>query len=143
VLLAVHVSPANLSDRDGAVELLRRLDRRHLPRRHGWADSGYRGAFLAWALARSKIAFEVVVRADGGRRRRRLPPGAEPPVVPRFAVVPRRWVVERTFAWLARFRRLSKDYKSILASISRVSPSGHGLPLGSSSSSPLHSSSSG
>src|SRR6266511_1853591 len=46
LLLAVHVSPADTSDRDGAVELLRRLDRRHLPRlRHGWADGGDRGAF--------------------------------------------------------------------------------------------------
>jgi putative transposase len=102
-------------------ELLRRLDRRHLPRlRHGWADSGYRGAFLAWALARSKIAFEVVVRADGGRRRRWLPPGAEPPVVPRFAVLPRRWVVERTFAWLGRVRRLSKDYEFLPATSEAV-----------------------
>ena len=67
-LLAVDVSPANVSDRDGAVALLQRLDRRHLPRlRYGWADGGYRGAFLAWALARSRIAFEVVARADGGR----------------------------------------------------------------------------
>jgi putative transposase len=112
LLLAVYVSPANVSDRDGAAELLRRLDRRHLPRlRYGWADGGYRGGFLAWALARSKIAFEVVVRTDGGRRRRWLPPGAEPLVVPRLAVVPRRWVVERSFAWLGRSRRLSKEYE--------------------------------
>jgi putative transposase len=104
--------PANVSDQDGAAELLGRLDRRQLPRlRYGWADGGYRGAFLAWALARSKIAFQVVARADGGRRRRWLPPGVEPPMVPRFAVVPRRWVVERTFTWLGRFRRLSKDYE--------------------------------
>ena len=61
LLLAVHVTAADVSDRDGAAELLRRMDRRHLPRlRYGWADGGYRGAFLAWALARSKIAFEVV-----------------------------------------------------------------------------------
>jgi putative transposase len=112
LLLAVHVSPANVSDQDGAAELLGRLDRRQLPRlRYGWADGGYRGAFLAWALARSKIAFQVVARADGGRRRRWLPPGVEPPIVPRFAVVPRRWGVERTFTWLGRFRRLSKDYE--------------------------------
>ena len=121
LLLAVHVTPADVSDRDGAAELLRRLDRRHLPRlRHGWADGGYRGGFLAWALARSKIAFEVVARADGGRRRRWLPPGVEPPVVPRFAVVPRRWVVERTFAWLGRFRRLSKDYEYLTATSEAV-----------------------
>jgi transposase len=121
LLLAVHVTPADVSDRDGAVELLRRLDRRQLPRlRHGWADGGYRGGFLGWALARCKIAFEVVQRADGGRRRRWLPPGVEPPVVPRFAVVPRRWVVERTFAWLGRYRRLSKDYEFLPATSEAV-----------------------
>jgi transposase len=115
------VSAADVSDRDGAMALLRRLDRRHLPRlRHGWADGGYRGAFLGWALARSKITFEVVARADGGRRRRWLPSGVEPPVMPRFAVVPRRWVVERTFAWLGRFRRLSKDYEYLPATSEAV-----------------------
>ena len=117
----MHVSPADVSDRDGAAELLRRLDRRHLPRlRHGWADGGDRGGFLAWALARSRIVVEVVARADGGRRRRWLPSGVEPPVVPRFAVVPRRWVVERTFAWLGRFRRLSKDYEFLPATSEAV-----------------------
>jgi putative transposase len=58
---------------------------------------------------------EVVRRSDGGRRRRWLPPDAAPPVVPRFAVVPRRWVVERTSAWPGRFRRLSKDYEYLAA----------------------------
>jgi hypothetical protein len=105
----VHVTAADVSDRDGATELLRRLDRRHVPRlRYGWVDSGYRGGFLAWALARSKIAFEVVSRADGGRRRRWLPPGVEPPVVPRFAVVPRRWVVERTQSHCPQSARLDR-----------------------------------
>ena len=63
-------------------------------------DGGDRGGFLAWAAEQVKLRLEVVQRADGGRHRRWLPAGAEPPTVPRFAVVPRRWVGERTFAWL-------------------------------------------
>jgi transposase len=121
LLLAVHVTAANVGDRDGAVQLLERLDRRCLPRlRQGWADGGYRGAFLDWARQRHRIAFQVVTRADGGRRRRWVAPDQPPPEVPAFAVVPRRWVVERTFAWLGRFRRLSKDYEFLPATSEAV-----------------------
>jgi transposase len=108
----VHVTPADVGDRDGAAELLERLDRRRFPRlRHGWADQGYRGPFVGWVKQRFGITLEVVQRRDGGRRARWLPPGVTPPVVAAFAVVPRRWVVERTFGWLGRFRRLGKDYE--------------------------------
>jgi putative transposase len=97
LVVKVHVTPADTSDRDGAVELLGRLDRRRFPRlRHGWVDQGYRGEFLGLVKQRFGVTLEVVQRRDGGRRRRWLPAGAEPPVVPAFAVVPRRWVVERT-----------------------------------------------
>jgi hypothetical protein len=61
-----------------------------------------------------------VVRADGGRRARWLPPGAEPPQVPAFQVVPRRWVVERSFAWLGRSRRLARDYEFLPATAEAV-----------------------
>src|SRR6266487_5098774 len=91
----VHVTPADVGDRDGAAELLGRLDRRRFPRlRHGWADQGYRGPFVGWVKQRFGITLEVVQRRDGGRRARWLPPGVEPPVVAAFAVVPRRWVAE-------------------------------------------------
>jgi transposase len=66
------------------------------------------------------VTLQVVARPDGGRRARWLPPGAEPPPVPAFAVVPRRWVVERTFGWLGRFRRLSKDYEFLPATSEAV-----------------------
>jgi putative transposase len=96
--------------------LLRRLDWRRFPRvRHGWVDQGYRGQFLDWVKQHFGVTLEVVVRRDGGRRARWVPPGVEPPAVPAFAVVPRRWVVERTFGWLGRFRRLSKDYEFLPA----------------------------
>ena len=90
------MTAADVGDRDGAVALLRRLDRRRFPRlRHGWVDGGYRGPFLDWTQQRRGISFQVVSRSDGGRKPRWLPPGATPPIVSPFAVVPRRWVVER------------------------------------------------
>jgi putative transposase len=107
-----HVTPADTSDRDGAVGLLRRLDWRRFPRlRYGWVDQGYRGEFLAQVKQSFGVTLQVVQRPGGGRRGRWLPAGAEPPVVPAFQVVPRRWVVERSFAWLGRSRRLARDYE--------------------------------
>ena len=89
------MTAADVGDRDGAMALLGRLDRRRFPRlRHGWVDGGYRGPFLDWAAKRRGTTFQVVQRSDGGRRRRWLPEGATPPIVPAFAVVPRRWVVD-------------------------------------------------
>src|SRR5215211_2942327 len=121
LVIKVHMTAADVGDRDGAAALLRSLDRRRFPRlRHGWADGGYRGPFLDWAAKHRGIAFQVVQRRDGGRQRRWLPPGATPPIVAPFAVAPRRWVVERTFAWLGRYRRLSKDYEYLTATSEAV-----------------------
>jgi putative transposase len=108
-----HVTPADVGDRDGAVGLLRRLDRRRFPRlAHGWADQGDRGAFLAWVQATMGITLAVVRRADGGRRRRWLPPGVEPPLVPAFAVVPRRWVWSGPSAGWAGFAASARTTSS-------------------------------
>jgi putative transposase len=116
-----HVTPADVSDRDGATGLLRRLDWRRFPRlRYGWVDQGYRGEFLGWVREHFGVRLQVVVRRDGGRRGRWLPPGAAPPQVPAFQVEPRRWVVERSFGWLGRSRRLARDYEFLPATSEAV-----------------------
>lgn len=98
----VVVHPADEQDRDGAYAVLAgaadgRVDRV----RHLWVDGGYRGPLLEWVVQTLGWTVEVVTRS------------AEQVG---FAVQPRRWVVERTFAWLGRFRRLSKDYEEDILS---------------------------
>ena len=93
-VLEVLVTPADVADRDGAYDLLR-AGRAALPRlRHVWADGAYAGEVVEWAAEEMDCAVEIVSRPPGQRG---------------FAVQPRRWVVERTFAWLGRNRRLSRD----------------------------------
>jgi transposase len=117
----VHITPADTGDRDGGAGLLGRVDWRWFPRlRHGWVDQGYRGQFLDRVKQAFGVKLQVVQRPDGGRRGRWVPPDTAAPVVAAFAVVPRRWVVERTFAWLGRFRRLSKDYEFLPATSEAV-----------------------
>jgi transposase len=101
-LLAVLVHAANIQDCHGAVPLLRSLRRAFPKLHHIFADRVYRGEQLPTALAdcgRWKI--EIVQR---------------PPGVKGFQLLPRRWVVERTLAWLCRSRRLAKDFEATIAS---------------------------
>ncbi len=103
------VHSAEIRDADGAElifvavkEISRRLKKI-------WADMGYRGERLRqWILANTDWELEIVQRP---RRWGWYPENVEPPEMPRFTVLKRRWVVERTFAWLSRHRRLSKDYE--------------------------------
>jgi putative transposase len=101
-LLAVLVHEANIQDPHGAVPLLRSL-RRAFPRLHHiFADRVYRGEQLRNAIADcGPWTIEIVQR---------------PPGVKGFQLLPRRWVVERTFAWLGRSRRLAKDFEATIAS---------------------------
>jgi len=102
LVLAAFVHPANIQDCHGAVPLLTAL-RRSFPRlRHIFADRVYRGRQLLDALAPTgPWTIEIVQR---------------PPGVKGFQLLPRRWVVERTFAWLGRSRRLAKDFEATIES---------------------------
>ena len=92
--------PWALQDRDGA-----RLVRPILRQRFGWlrcifVDGGYAGTLADWVkalLPRRGLKLEIIKRSDANKHR--------------FAILPRRWVVERTFGWLSKFRRLAKDYE--------------------------------
>jgi putative transposase len=107
------VHPANVPDGVGGLRLLRAAlaDRAEaLPRlQHLWVDTAYQGRFKAWVEQTLGWTVAVVRRP---RRWVWVGPGQEPPALPRgFQVLPRRWVVERTFGWLGRWRRTSKDYE--------------------------------
>jgi putative transposase len=101
-LLAVLVHPANLQDNHGAVPLLRIIGRMFPKLRHLFADRVYRGPKLLDAIADlGKWTIEIVTRSQS---------------VGTFRAEPRRWVVERTFAWFGRNRRLAKDFEASIAS---------------------------
>jgi transposase len=95
-LLAVVVTAANVGDRTGAKLLIIALLNTCTRLKLIWADSGYDGKPLAdWAHTVARIAIEVIKRTE----------------LHVFKVVPRRWVVERSFGWLMRYRRLVRDYE--------------------------------
>jgi putative transposase len=96
-LLEVVVSAANISDQMGAKALLNKVERQIALRLLKiWADKGYQGDLELWFDEHWQIELEIVA-ADKDQKG--------------FAVQPRRWVVERTFAWLGKYRRLSKDFE--------------------------------
>ena len=98
LLLGVAVHAANIQDRDGAKQVLNKVKGR-LPRLLLiWADGGYAGQLVGWVEENFGWVLEIVKRDPDAKG---------------FKLLPRRWVVERTFGWLGRHRRLSKDYESL------------------------------
>jgi len=113
LVLKVKVHAADIADRDGARLLLAPLPGVCTRLRQLWVDMGYRGQVLDWMHSHLGWRVEVVKNPS---RWGWYPIDVEPPPMPAFTVLPRRWVVERSFAWLGRYRRMSKDYEYLPAS---------------------------
>ena len=101
LLLIVVVHTANIQDRDGAKLVLEQIKGNFSRLELIWADAGYSGKLVDWVNSIYGWILEIVKRSDD---------------VKGFQVLPRRWVVERTFGWLGRYRRLSKDYEGLTES---------------------------
>jgi putative transposase len=98
LLMRVVVLPADIQDREGAQDVCH-VAAPVCPRLEQiWADQAYAGALVDWVREEYGWRLEIV---------------SKPPGQVGFAVQPRRWVVERTFAWLSTYRRLSKDYEEL------------------------------
>ena len=101
LVLAVVVHSAAIQDRDGAKLVLEKMKGLFPRLRLIWADGGYAGKLIDWVAETGQWVLEIVKRNQD---------------VKGFVVLPRRWVVERTFGWLGRYRRLSKDYEQLTES---------------------------
>lgn len=95
LLLAVVVHSASRQDRDGVKLLFFKIRHLFAKLKIVWADGGYRGKLLEWVKFFFTWKLEIVERKSDGK----------------FEVLPKRWIVERTFGWFNVCRRLSKDYE--------------------------------
>jgi transposase len=98
LLLAVVVTIAGIQDRDGACRLLTALRARFSTIGLVWADGGYAGRLVTWARTVLAVTVTIVKRTDD---------------LSGFRVIPRRWVVERTLAWISKHRRCVRDYETL------------------------------
>lgn len=101
LILMVVVHAADIQDRDGAKLVFRKLRGLYPRLKRIWADGGYAGKLIDWTKRVGRWTLEIVKRSDK---------------VAGFAVLPKRWIVERTFGWIGRYRRMSKDYEMLIPS---------------------------
>ena len=102
LLMGVKVHPADIQDWDGAKPLLESIQGRFPRLQRLWADSIYKkGGLIDWVEEHCDWVLEIV---------------SKPPDQKGFKVLAHRWIVERTFAWIGKYRRLSKDYEATIAS---------------------------
>lgn len=101
MILALVVHEANVQDRDGAKLVLGKLPGLYPRLQRIWADGGYAGKLIEWVKGLGGWILDIVKRSDDTTG---------------FVVLPKRWIVERTFAWIGRYRRMSKDYEVLPAS---------------------------
>jgi len=101
LIMALVVHAGNIQDRDGARLVMAKLLGAFPRLKLIWADGAYAGKLVEWAAAFGGWVLEIVRRTDD---------------VKGFKLLPHRWVVERTFGWLGRYRRHSKDYEYLTAS---------------------------
>jgi putative transposase len=103
LVLEVRVRAADIQDRDVAKIILRPLKKKHGRLKKIWADAIYRGKLIEWVgklrhgRGHRRIELEIVAKTAKGH----------------FVILPKRWIVERTFAWFGRSRRLSKDFEAL------------------------------
>jgi putative transposase len=104
LILALAILPADVQDRDGAKSVLGALRAPFDRVTKVWADGGFAGQLVEWVArlrSRRPVELEIVKRSDQASG---------------FEVIPKRWIVERTYGWLNRTRRLSKDYEATIES---------------------------
>jgi putative transposase len=111
----VHVHPANIQDRDGGLPVMAAAAEKVPTLEKTWSDAAYRGRFVQQVREDLSIEVEVVTRDDaGGGVWQEAGAPALTAKKKGFKLVAWRWLVERTFGWLGRCRRLSKDYEGLL-----------------------------
>jgi putative transposase len=101
LVLAVLVTPASVQDRDGAVSVLREAHREFPRLKKVWVDGAYTGSVIEALRSETSIDIEMVKRNEA---------------VKGFAVIPKRWIGERTNGWFGKFRILSKEYERTIQS---------------------------